>query len=296
VYLEEDYGKIAIKSKEQRKRARKKRRESLTVEQRRRRQRLSLLHLNLLPPVLFARIGGAIRRHRVEKGSIKSRKKLIRYRATLKNRISRLKGRDRQRAKDRIAEAKKLIKQIDRQLGKGEDMGSYGDFGTNASSAIRKGMIPVVGPQAYMVQPYSEMGFYPGAYAGSDDLGFIFLRRMIWGRKLKRGELTQEDAKEWLPKIDSRITRLSGRKSSRAQQKLASLKALRTKVNAIANPKTESDDLDGIIGDYWTGYTDWWKQQNAVVKVAAPAAFLFAVYQIPAVKRRVKKAMKKKGR
>lgn len=151
----------------------------------------------------------------------------------------------------------------------------------SSSNAIRKGMIPVVGPQAYM--------------AGTDDLGFIFLRRYFWMRKLKKGELTQEDAKQWLLTIDSSIARLSGRKSSQAQQRLASLKALRARVDAIANPKAESNDLDGIIGDYWTGYTDWWKQQNAVVKVAAPAAFLFAVYQIPAVKKQVKKMIKKKG-
>ena len=252
MYLEEDYGKIAIISdkgrarRQARRKARRKKRVSrTTLKQRRRRQRLLSggVYLNLLPPILIARIAGAIRRSRVEKGTIKSEKKLRRYRSMLQKRIARLKGRDRQMAKDRIAEAKKLINQINQQLSKkgGDDMGFYGNLGTNTSSAIRKGLIPVVTPQSYMMQSYAGLGFYPGAYAG---LGFY------------PGAYAGEDE----------------------------------------DAPVEVTPEPGIVGKVVQGvknYPEWWKQQNLFVQIAVPTAFLFALYQIPAVKRRAKKMMKK---
>jgi polyhydroxyalkanoate synthesis regulator phasin len=231
---------------------------------------------------------------RLRKGKL-TQKEAKRWLPKLSRRISRLskrKGKASERAKKKVAILKGIRKKVKAiAQGKQGDLSGLGIY-PGAYAGLSHSM-EYAGMDEYDLM---EMGIYPGAYAGTDDLGFIFLRRRLWARKLKRGELTQEDAKKWLPKLDRRIARLSKRKNKVAAKALARKKALRAKVAAIANPKAESDDLDGIIGDYWTGYTDWWKQQNAVVKVAAPAAFLFAVYQIPAVKRRVKKAMKKKGR
>lgn len=116
----------------------------------------------------------------------------------------------------------------------------------NSRNAIRKGLIPVAGPQNYMMQPYAGLGHYPGAYAGS------------FGHYpgAYAGVASDEDG------------------------------------------FYDDDDIgmSGIVGDYWTSYFDWWKQQNPVTQIAVPAAFLYALYQIPAVKRRVKKMTKKKGR
>jgi hypothetical protein len=229
MYLEEDYGKIALKGRarrQARREARRKKRGSLSpLEQRRKRQRLRIPIIGGLSSLI-----ANIKQGRISK---MSPARLRRYRSMLQKRLARLKGRDRDRAKDRVAEAKMLISKINQQLSKkgGDDMGFYGNLGTNTSSAIRKGLIPMVTPQSYMMQSYAGLGFYPGAYAGED-----------------------EDAP------------------------------------VVVAPEP------GIVGKVVQGvkdYPEWWKEQNLFVQIAVPAAFLFAVYQIPAVKRRAKKMMKK---
>ena len=227
-----------------------------------------------------------------------TQKEAKRWLPKLSRRISRLSKRKSERAKKKAAILKGIQKKVKavaqgksvkKQRGGLSGLGIYPGAYAGLSHSME-----YAGMDEYDLM---EMGIYPGAYAGTDDLGFaLTLRRIRWARRLKQVKLTREEAQKWLSKLDRRISRLSKRKSSGAQKRLARAKALRAKVAAIANPKAESDDLDGIIGDYWTGYTDWWKQQNAVVKVAAPAAFLFAVYQIPAVKKQVNKMIKKKGR
>jgi len=228
MYLEEDYGKIALKGRarrQARREARRKNRKNKTLEQRRMGQRMKLPFLGPIVAIM-----AKIKQGRISK---MSPARLRRYRSMLQKRLARLKGRDRDRAKDRVAEAKMILSKINQQLSKkgGEDMGFYGNLGTNTSSAIRKGLIPMVTPQSYMMQPYAGLGFYPGAYAGED-----------------------EDAP------------------------------------VVVAPEP------GIVGKVVQGvkdYPEWWKEQNLFVQIAVPAAFLFAVYQIPAVKRRAKKMMKK---
>jgi hypothetical protein len=189
-------------------------------------------------------------------------------------------------------------------------------------------MQPYAGLGHYPGAYAGSFGHYPGAYAGvaSDedgfyddddigdlfdgddigDLGIIAIRRRFWLKKLQKGTLTQKQAERWLPKLKRRMNRLErrskrGTERSRERQskRLAALKIRYKKVRAVAKGGggggNDDDEMSGIVGDYWTSYFDWWKQQNPVTQIAVPAAFLYALYQIPAVKRRVKKMTKKKG-
>ncbi len=47
----------------------------------------------------------------------------------------------------------------------------------------------------------------------------------------------------------------------------------------------QDDEMAGL-GDYWNQYTDWWGQQNLIVKIAVPGLFAFGAYKaFPHVKK-----------